>query len=122
MGDDRIEIRGLRGLGHHGANPGEQDVAQPFEVDLDVYCALGAAARSDDLGDTVDYSALCVAVLAVIEDERFALLEALASRIADLVLSVDGVIGVGVALRKVRPPVPVALETVGVRLSRGRPA
>ena len=32
---DRIELRGLRVLGVHGALPDEQVRAQPFEIDLD---------------------------------------------------------------------------------------
>ncbi len=31
---DTIEMRGIRAWGHHGANAGEQDVAQPLDVDL----------------------------------------------------------------------------------------
>ena len=52
---DRIELRGLRVLGVHGALPDEQVRAQPFEIDLDVDADLSVAGRSDHLDDTVDH-------------------------------------------------------------------
>ncbi len=119
---DLIEIRGLRALGTIGVNPEEQHRAQPFEVDLDVHVDLAAAGRSDDLADTVDYGALVRAAEAVVETERHLLLERAASRIADAVLGVDGRIdGVRVALRKLRPPLPIDVATAGVTIVRRRP-
>lgn len=117
---DRIELRGLRALGVHGALPEEQSRAQPFEVDLDVEMDLDTPARSDDLDDTLDYGALCDSTVRVIETERFNLLEALAGRIADVVLADDRVVSVSVTIRKVRPPVPVDLDYAGVTLQRSR--
>ncbi len=63
---DRIEIRGLRVLGTHGVLPEEQTRAQPFEIDLDLNLSTVAAAASDDLADTVDYSAVVDRVCAVV--------------------------------------------------------
>ena len=59
---DRIELRGLRAVGTHGALPEEQSRAQPFEIDLDVEADLRPAGVSDALHDTVDYGALAHAV------------------------------------------------------------
>jgi dihydroneopterin aldolase len=115
---DRIELRGLRLLGHHGALVGEQDRAQPFEVDLDVESHIEAAARTDDLGDAVDYGALVSATAAVVTEGRFALLESLAEKIATVVLEQRGVIAVAVTVRKLRPPVPFDLASAGVRVER----
>jgi len=51
----------------------------------------------------------------------FALLEALAWHVADAVLDVDHrIAGVTVALRKLRPPLAVDIDTVGVRVVRRR--
>ena len=52
---DRIELRGLRAMGVHGAFPEERRQAQPFEIDVDVESDLSTAGRSDQLRDTVDY-------------------------------------------------------------------
>lgn len=115
---DRIELRGLRALGVHGVLAEEQTRAQPFEVDLDVETDLRAAARTDAMGDTVDYGSLASAVAMVVTSERHALLERLAERIAETALADERVTSVTVTLRKLRPPVPVDLASAGVRVVR----
>ena len=119
-GGDRIELRGLRVLGRHGVLPEERERDQPFEVDLDVEADLSPAGCSDDLGDTLDYGAVARAAAAVVAGEPSALLERVAQRIADAVLADERVASVTVAVRKLRPPVPVDLATAGVRVTRRR--
>ncbi len=79
---DVIELRGLRLSALVGVLPHEQAQAQPLEIDLDLVLDLAPAGTSDDLADTVDYGAVCSAVEAIVEESSFALLEALAERIA----------------------------------------
>jgi len=105
-------------VGTHGATAAEQEVAQPFEVDLTVSTDLRAAGRSDDLADSVDYGALALAAAAVVTGERWRLLERLAERIAEVVLADGRVASVTVTVRKLRPPVPVDLAWAGVRVTR----
>lgn len=115
-----IQLRGMRVMGTHGVLPEEQVRAQPFEVDLDVEIDLSAAAASDDLADTLDYGALAEQVERVVSTERFQLLERLAGRIAEVALEDERVTAVTVTVRKLRPPVAVALDHAGVRLTRRR--
>ncbi len=115
---DRIELRGLRALGTHGALPEEQFRAQPFEVDVDVVTDLTDAGRTDALHDTVDYGALAHAVERVVTRERFHLLERLAERIAEEVRSDQRVASVTVTVRKLRPPVAVDLASAAVTITR----
>ena len=117
---DRIELRGLRLLGVHGALAEEQGRAQPFEADLDVEADLAVPARSDHLSDTVDYAALVEAMVRVVESERYALLESLAERMAEVAMADERVLAVTVAIRKLRPPVAADLRTAGVRITRTR--
>ena len=117
---DRIELRGLRLLGVHGALAEEQSRAQPFEADLDVETDMATAARSDDLSDTVDYAALVDAMARVVGSERYALLESLAERMAEVVMADERVRAVTVAIRKLRPPVAADVRTAGVRITRTR--
>ena len=117
---DRIELRGLRASGHHGARPGEQDSPQPFEIDLDLDADLARAGASDQLGDTIDYGAVAAAASAVVAGERWQLLERIAERVAEEVAACDRRISaVTVTVRKMRPPVP-DLATAGVRVTRRR--
>jgi 7,8-dihydroneopterin aldolase/epimerase/oxygenase len=118
---DRIELRGLSALGVCGVLPEEQERPQPLEVDVDIEADLTAAGMSDDLDDTVDYGAVCELVERVITTETFFLIERLAERIAELILSDDRVLAVTVAVRKTRPPVAQILATSGVRIRRTRP-
>ncbi len=82
-GLDRIELRGIRAWGRHGANPGEQDVAQPFAIDLTLELDLAAARSSDALADTVNYAEVHASIVRIVAHERFALLERLGEAILD---------------------------------------
>jgi dihydroneopterin aldolase len=117
---DRIELRGLRALGRHGALEGEQDTAQPFEVDVDVEAELREAARDDDLEKTVNYSLVVDAAMGIVGNHRYRLLEALAEAIAAGILEIPGVRAVTVSVRKLRPPVAADMASAGVRLRRER--
>lgn len=115
---DVILLRGLRAMGVHGVLPEEQERPQPFEVDLELAVDLAAAGKSDDLADTVDYGVVADNVVAVITEERHALLERLAERIASVALHDERVTGVTVTVRKLRPPLSVESDHVGVRITR----
>jgi len=123
MRRDRIEIRGLRVLGVHGVLPEERSRPQPFSVDLDLWLDAAPPAATDDLADTVDYSLVAGRAAEVVTGRSFALLEALAGALATEVLAADGrVRAVGVAVRKLRPPLALDVESVGVRTFRRRGA
>lgn len=120
--DDLIELRGLRVAGIVGVLAHERTQPQPLELDLDIAIDLAAAGRSDDLADTVDYGALCAAAERVVASTQFALLEALAERIAATLVEADArITSVTVWVRKLRPPVAQHLATSGVRVTRSRP-
>ena len=118
---DRIEIRKLRVLGTHGVLPEEQARSQPFEIDIDVWLDLGTAAGSDRLADTVDYGALIERARDLVATGSFRLLEALAGAVAEALLAADvRTEAVEVTVRKLRPPVPSDVSTVGVHVVRRR--
>jgi dihydroneopterin aldolase len=116
---DRIQLRGLRVLGTHGVLPEEKERAQAFEIDLDLWVDLALAAATDRLADTVDYAAVTERATAVVAGPSHELLESLAGAIAESTLAADLRIGaVTVGLRKLQPPLPADLDTVGVQLTR----
>lgn len=118
---DRIELRGLRISGVVGVLPHEQAQPQPLELDLDLTLDLAPAGASDALDDTVDYGAICTVAEAIVTTSSFALLEALAERIATAIVGGDHRIAeVTVSVRKLRPPVAQHLDTSGVRITRSR--
>jgi len=115
---DEIVLRGIRAMGRHGVLAEEQARAQPFEVDLRLEADLTTAAISDRLEDTVDYALVIEAVARTVELESYLLLERLADRIAGICISLKAVTAVEVTVRKLRPPIPVHVGSVGVTLRR----
>ena len=115
---DRILISGLRELGVHGVLPEEHLRPQPFRVDVELIVDVSAAGASDDLGDTVDYGAVCDAIRRVVAKEQYQLLERLATRIAKVCRADDRVVGAIVEVRKLHPPVHALVDSVGVRVER----
>lgn len=118
---DAIELRGLRVAGVVGVLPHEQAQPQPLELDLDIHLDLAIAGQSDALADTVDYGALCDVAERIVAGTSYALLEALAERLAHELLATDPRIDhLSVSVRKLRPPVAQQLSTSGVRITRSR--
>jgi len=76
----RIELRGLELFGHHGVTEEERDRGQLFVYDVEL--EVGERGANDRIEDAVDYREV-TATVRQIADRRFALLEALASTIAD---------------------------------------
>ncbi len=97
-----IRLSGMRFWGKHGADARERERDQPIDVDLEISCELDVAAASDALADTVDYSAVYRTCERIVTTQSFALLEALADRIAQVVLEDPRVLAVAVRVRKPR--------------------
>jgi dihydroneopterin aldolase len=114
----RIVIAGLRELGVHGVLPEEQTRPQPFEVDVELTVDLLSAGMTDDIEDTVDYSAVSEAISRVVRSERYQLLERLATRIAEVCRQDERVTGVVVTVRKLHPPVRAMVDHVAVRIEQ----
>ncbi len=108
----------MRFWGKHGANPGERDRTQPIDVDLEIVADVAKAAASDALADTIDYAVLQHICERIVTQQSFALLEALADRIAREVGADSRVASVTVRVRK-----PRLLDgaTPEVELRRGQP-
>jgi dihydroneopterin aldolase len=120
---DRIAVRGLTATGHHGVFEFEKREGQTFVVDVVLGVDTRAAAATDDLARTVDYSAVAADVVALIEGEPVDLIEKLAQQVADACLARDGVEAVEVTVHKPEAPVGVAFGDVTVTITRiaGRP-
>jgi len=111
-----IELRGIELFGHHGVTEEERERGQRFvyDVELDV----GERGSSDRIEDAVDYREVASTVRRVAET-RFALLEALATAIADALYEQFAPERVRVRVRKpeVRPG-GVDLEFAAVTAER----
>lgn len=117
---DQIALRGLSARGRHGWFPHEREAGQEFRVDVVLGVDTRAAARSDDLADTVDYGTLAEGVVGLVAGEPVTLVETLAQRIADLCLADTRVEDVEVTVHKPEAPVTVPLGDVTVTIRRAR--
>lgn len=117
---DRIELRGLKVRGHHGVFEHERRDGQDFVVDITVWLDLAKAAASDDLTDTLHYGELAQRAAAVVSGEPFDLIESVAGRIADDVLTDQRVRSVEVTLHKPQAPIPLEFADVAVVINRSR--
>lgn len=84
---DTIEVRGIRAFGRHGANPGEKNVPQPFDIDVSLDVDLATARASDRLAETVDYDALHSAIVALVRTTSYDLLERIGQDILDRIFT-----------------------------------
>ena len=76
-----VEVRDLRLFGHHGVQEEERERGQDFLFDVEL--EVGERGTSDRLEDAVDYVEVASVVQEVSDARRYALLEALASAVAD---------------------------------------
>jgi dihydroneopterin aldolase len=101
----RLFLSGIHAHGRHGARPGEKDERQPFVVDLD----LEVDAADDTIDATADYRVLVDAVIELVETSSFDLIETMARRIAERLLSFDHVTKATVVVHK-----PNAARRLGI--------
>jgi dihydroneopterin aldolase len=115
---DVIALHGVRAYGRHGANAGERDREQPFDVEVSIEMDLQAAQHSDALDDTVDYAELHRRIVAIVQSTSFTLLERLAGEILLVLFADPRVLRAEVQIGK-----PSLLDgaTPSVRLRRDNP-
>jgi dihydroneopterin aldolase len=117
---DRIVLSNMRFMARHGIHEWEQRDAQPFEVDVELWRDLRGAGTADDLARTIDYGPVYATVQRIVEGTSMKLLEALATTIAEALLSELEVDDVVVRVRKPAVRLAGPLDYAGVEIRRGR--
>lgn len=113
---DVIFIEGLRGhsvIGIHGA---ELHTPQPLVIDLHAGLPRARACATDRIDDTIDYAVVRERLHGLLADHGVQLLEALAERIATILLDEFG--AAWVRVRVVKPRKFDDLDAVGVLIER----
>ena len=82
-----IRIKNLRLRTIVGVNDWERAVQQEVILNISMDCDIDAAAKSDDLADTVDYKTLKLRIMRAVETANFLLLERLARHVLDIIRS-----------------------------------
>jgi FolB domain-containing protein len=115
---DSLIIRDLLLPARVGAFAEERSQPQDILISIEIRTDMTKAARSDELGNAVDYASILNEVESAVSEGPAALLEALADRIAGVVSAFDGVTGVTVEIEKAVVPVPQKIGRVAVRIER----
>ncbi len=116
---DRVEITGLRVNCIIGVDETERLAPQPVVIDIALDTDLTAAGSSDDIADAVDYRGLTEAVVSAVESSSYLLIEALATRIADVCLADRKIEAVKVTVKK--PGALPMADYAAVTIRRTRP-
>jgi dihydroneopterin aldolase len=113
-----IALRQIKLFAHHGAYPEERERGNDFEIDLEVELPRPVATITDSLDDTIDYVSLVECVHLVSSEKHYVVLEAFAYDLCKEVLDLHPeVVRVSVEVRKLHPPMPHRVESVGVKLT-----
>ena len=116
---DRIIVERIVCYGFHGVLLEEQTLGQEFQVSLEL--GLDLSGHFDDQLDAVpDYRAAVAMVEEIMYGQSCCLLETLACRIADKLLTMPGVLEAAVEVRKPNPPIPGVQGGVSVMVTRGK--
>jgi dihydroneopterin aldolase len=120
---DQIVVHSLELFGRHGVHAEERALGQRFVVTLTVGLDTRPSARSDRIGDTVDYTRLIAVAREVVEGESCQLIETLAERIAARAGKLHPAVrSVTVEVKKPHPPVAANFGGVAVTITRQFPA
>lgn len=115
---DTIHIEQLELATIIGVHAWEQQAARPILVDLELDLDTRSAAASDHLRDTVDYKAVCDDIEALLHEQRFQLIEALAEAMARKLFGRYPILALRLKLSK--PGAVAAARNVAVRIERRR--
>ncbi|MBD2252956.1 dihydroneopterin aldolase [Nostoc parmelioides] len=118
---DCIHLTEIRCYGYTGYLPEEQVLGQWFEVDVKLWLDLSAAAKSDEIADTLDYRSVISLVKDLVKTSKFALIERLAGAIADSIIEqCHQVTQVQVKLTKPAAPIPDFGGKISIELTKSR--
>jgi dihydroneopterin aldolase len=96
----------------------ERRIRQTVSIDLEMGADIARAAATDSIDDTLNYKAVAKRVRQFVEDSEFQLVETMAEKIAEIVLSEFDLPWIDVRVNK--PGAIRGSRDVGVRIRRSR--
>ena len=116
---DKIILKGIRFHGHHGVPEAERHVGGHYEIDVTLGCStLANPGRTDALADTVDYSEVVTRIIEIGTQQSFQLIEALAEKIATVILEQFAVDEIHLTVKKLHPPIKQPIDYFAVEIFR----
>ena len=118
---DRIVLDHMEFYCYHGCLSEERQQGQTFFVDAVLHLDLRAAGEQDNLAQTVNYADVFTKIRSIVEGEPANLIEAVAERIASMVLrEYPSIVRVEVTVHKPSAPIPGPFRDVSVSIMRER--
>lgn len=114
---DIVFIKDLRIETIIGIYDWERRVKQTISLDLEMAADIRAAAATDAIEDTLNYKAVAKRLIAFVGDSEYQLVETLAEKVADIVLTEFGVAWLRLTVHK--PGAVRGSRDVGVIIERG---
>jgi len=118
--DEGLIIEGISFQGRCGVPLEERSKPQPLLVDLEFACSAKNAIQSDTISKTIDYALVSSRVVDIGRSEKCALIETLADRISQVLLTEFPIETLRIWVRKAKPPLNHVMGSVGVRLTYHR--
>ena len=115
---DKLILKGIRFHGHHGVPEAERQVGGHYEIDATLGCDLANASETDTLTDTINYAAVVTRIVEIGTQQSFQLIEALAEKIATVILTEFAVEEVHLIVKKLHPPIEQPINYFAVEISR----
>lgn len=118
---DVIRIHNAVFYAYHGVMSDEQNLGGKFEVDVDLFCDLSDARKSDNLQHTVNYEKVYGVMKQTVVGKKYFLIEALAESIAQGILKgFPGIEKVKIRVRKPGAAVHGIIDHVEVEIESAR--
>jgi dihydroneopterin aldolase len=118
--NDKILISGIDCVAAIGVTPEERTIRQRLSIDVELSIDTSKAAQTDSLKDAVDYARVAGSVADICSSRDYHLIETVAGRIAERILSVFPVLKVRVLVRKISPVAEPRVQYVSVEIVRER--
>tara|TARA_Y100001954_G_C15523342_1_gene460437 strand:- start:83 stop:454 length:372 start_codon:yes stop_codon:yes gene_type:complete len=96
----------------------EKRIKQTVIIDIEMSADIKRAASTDDINDTLNYKAVAKSVRKLVEESQFQLVETMAEKISELILTEHDVDWVKVKVNK--PGAIRGSKGVGIIIERGK--
>ena len=112
-----ISIENMEFYAYHGCFKEEQQIGTWFQIDLNIEADTSKAELTDNLEDTIDYQSVYTVVKQQMM-KKSKLLEHVARRILDAIMTKFPVLSAEISIRKKNPPLGGKIGAVTVKLTR----
>jgi dihydroneopterin aldolase len=117
---DRILISSIDCVAGIGVTPEERTIRQWLSIDVEIFTDSSIAAKTDSLKDAIDYARVAAVVAEVCREKDYHLIETVAEKIAERILTGFPTPKVRILVRKISPVAEPRVNYVSIEIVRGK--